>query len=218
VDEQLPQEPGGGWAAVILSAGESRRFGGQPKALLPVGAEPAIGRIARLCQEAGIARIVAVVGPHRDEIARSVPAGTIEFVENPDWAAGRTGSFQVGANAVPDAEEILLWPVDHPFVAEGTIGRLRAAADRDALAVWFLPTYRGEGGHPILLRRPAIARALGLAPSAPLRSLLPELGPQVRRVVTEDPGVLENVDSPDAYWSARAAWNAREGGSPWTES
>ncbi len=208
---ERPEGPGGGWAAVILSAGESRRFGGQAKALLPVGAETAIGRIARICQEAGIARIVGVVGPHREEILRSVPAGTIEFIENPDWAEGRTGSFHVGARALSGVEEILLWPVDHPFVAEGTVGRLRAAADRDALAVWFLPTYRGEGGHPILLRKPAIERALALAPSAPLRSLLPELGPQVRRVVTEDPGVLENVDSPDAYWSARAAWAAREG-------
>jgi molybdenum cofactor cytidylyltransferase len=199
------------WVAVILSAGASSRFEGQPKALLPVGRELAIARIARLCGEAGADRILAVLGPHHTEIEKSLEGIPVETLENPDWSEGRTGSVQVGLRAVDGASEVLLWPVDHPFVAELTLERLKSAAARDTLALWFLPTFRGGGGHPVLIRRPALDRILELPADAPLRSLLPDLGPQVRRVVVEDPGILENVDSFDAYWSALEAWKGREG-------
>lgn len=200
------------WTAIVLSAGESARFGGRPKALLAVGPEVAIGRVARICAEAGASRVLAVVGPHREEIERMVGGGPVEFIENTAWAEGRTGSVQAGLRASEDAREVLVWPVDHPFVSEATVGRLVSAAARDALALWFIPTFRGGSGHPVLLRGGAIARVLDLTPSAPLRSVLPELGPQVRHVAVEDPGVLENVDSPDAYWSASEAWKARQEG------
>ncbi len=204
-------------AAVILSAGASRRFGGRPKALLPVGREVAIARLARICAEAGLERTVAVVGPHRAAIAPALAGGAVEIVPNERWEAGRTGSLQAGLDAVGDVDELLVWPVDHPFADGATIDTLRAAARGDPLAIWFLPTFRGGGGHPILLRSPAFEHVRALAPSAPLRSLLAPLGPQVRRVPVGDAGVLENVDSPDAYEAALEAWRQRSGeGEPWT--
>jgi molybdenum cofactor cytidylyltransferase len=203
-----PSEAGGP-VAVILCAGESRRFGGQPKALLPVGRETAIQRIARIARQAGAMRVIAVLGPHRSAIERSLDGHSIEVEENAQWAEGRTGSVQVGLRAAGEAHPIVVWPVDHPFVAEPTIARLLTAAARDALAVWVLPTFRGGGGHPVVFQRPAVDRVLELPSSAPLRSLLPDLGPQVLRIPVEDPGVLENVDSFDAYWSALAAWRGR---------
>ncbi len=198
--------------AVILAAGASSRFGGRPKALLEVNGETAIGRIARVAGEAGFAPAIAVVGAHRVEIERSVSGSEISLVDHPEWARGRTGSLQAGLDSLPGAEEALVWPVDHPFVAGSTLERLRAAADHDPLAIWFLPEYRGQGGHPVLLRRPAFASVRELNAASPLRSLLPRLGPQVRRVPVEDPGVLENADSPDAFWAALEAFRARNEG------
>ncbi|MCI4358169.1 MAG: nucleotidyltransferase family protein [Thermoplasmata archaeon] len=200
-----------GPVAVILSAGESRRFGGRPKALLPVGRETAIARIARIAQRAGASRVIAVLGPLRKEIERALDGHSVDIEENAAWPEGRTGSVQLGLRAAGDATPVLVWPVDHPFVAEPTVDRLFAAASRDALATWVVPSFRGGGGHPVLLQRAAIRRVLELPSSAPLRSLIPVLGPQVLRVPVEDPGVLENVDSFDAYWSALEAWKRRGG-------
>jgi molybdenum cofactor cytidylyltransferase len=205
-------EPGAGAsrAAVILSAGASSRFDGAPKALLEVGGEPAVRRILTLCAGAGFPEVLVVVGPHRSEIAPALEGTGATIVENPAWRAGRTGSVQVGLRAVEGTAEVLLWPVDHPFVDERTLGTLLAAAASDPLATWILPAYRGQGGHPVLLKPSAATAVLALSPSAPLRAVLPHLGPQVRRVPVEDPGVLENVDSPQSYWAARAAWQARQ--------
>ncbi|HEV2519241.1 MAG TPA: nucleotidyltransferase family protein [Thermoplasmata archaeon] len=199
------------WSAVILSAGESKRFDGHPKALLEVGSQPAIARIASVCERAGADRTIAVLGPHRAEIEEKLAGRAVEVVENPDWSMGRTGSVQAGLRALADSGSVLVWPVDHPFVRDSTVLRLLDASHRDPLAIWFVPSFRGGGGHPILLREAAIPHVLALAPSAPLRSLLPELGPQVRHVPVEDAGVLENVDSFDAYWSALEAWRGRGG-------
>jgi len=39
--------------------------------------------------------------------------------------------------------------------------------------------------------------------------LLPEFGPQVRRVPVGDSGVVANVDTPEAYQSARDEWRTQ---------
>ena len=67
------------------------------------------------------------------------------------------------------------------------------------MGVWFVPSFEGFGGHPVLLEPPAIQRIRFLAPAMPLRMLLPEFGPQVVRVPVDDPGVRANVDTEDDY-------------------
>jgi CTP:molybdopterin cytidylyltransferase MocA len=192
--------------AVVLSAGASERFHGEPKALLPVGPERAIVRVVRISFEAGCDRVVVVAGPHIRQVSTALAGWGAEVVENPEWALGRTGSVQRGLRAATPASSVLLWPVDHPFVAPGTVARLYEAARQDLLALWLIPSYRGRGGHPVLLRADALRRVAELAPGAPLRGPLGSLGPQVRRVAVPDPGVLDNVDTPDRYREALDAW------------
>ena len=200
-----------GWNSVVVSAGASERFHGAPKALLPVGDEAAIVRLVRVSWETGARRVIVILGARAETIERALDGTGAEVEVNHRWAEGRTGSVQVGLQASGPESDLLLWPVDHPFVASATVARLHAAAERDGLAVWLIPSFRGEGGHPVWIRSPAQAPVLALRRSAPLRSVLAGLGPQVRRVEVDDPGVLENVDSPDAYWSAVAAWRGRGG-------
>jgi len=185
-------------AAVILAAGASTRFEGRPKALLSVSGEPAVARIIRICRDEGFVPRV-VVGLHSAEIRRALPSPPPEVVENPEWARGRTGSIQRGLEGVGPETPVLLWPVDHPFVQAKTLRRLGAAAEHDAMGVWFVPSFGGFGGHPVLLKPPAIQRIRTLAPAMPLRALLPEFGPQVVRVPVDDPGVRANVDTEDDY-------------------
>jgi molybdenum cofactor cytidylyltransferase len=197
--------------AVLLAAGASERLGGEPKALLPVGPETAIRRMARIATEAGLARVVTVVGAHRTPIEEELAGSGSIVVFNEDWAAGRTGSVQAGLLEAGPADQVLLWPVDHPFVRAGTVAGLVGAAPSDALAVWLVPTYRGAGGHPVVLRPPVFARVLELPASAPLRALLPVLGPQVLRIPVDDPGVTAKVDTPESYRTHEAAWRDRGG-------
>lgn len=196
-------------AALILSAGESRRFGGYPKALLSAGRRTAVRRIAEIALDRKFDPVVVVVGVHRGEISRELRDLPVEVVDSERWYEGRTASIQSGVVAIPPDRDILLWPIDHPFVSPSTADTLTALLPADPLAVWFIPTYEGQGGHPILWRSVVRNDVLELRSDAPVRSLIPEFGPQVRRVPVDDPAVADNTDTPEAYRTAYELWLGR---------
>ena len=195
----MPAEP----MSLILAAGASTRFQGHPKALLSIEGEPAVQRLVRLSREEGFEPRV-VVGRAAAEIRLALAPPAPVVLQNLDWEQGRTGSIQRGLQDLPGDAEVLLWPVDHPFVQAKTLRRLRTSAEHDAMGVWFIPTFEGSGGHPVLLKPPVLERVRTLAPGVPLRSLIPEFGPQVVRVPVDDWGVRANVDTESDYQRFRA--------------
>jgi molybdenum cofactor cytidylyltransferase len=197
--------------AVILAAGASTRFGGRPKSTLPIWGEPAVARLVRITRDEGFVPRV-VVGPHSADIRRTLVSTAPDIVENTDWEMGRTGSIQKGLEGIPEDAPVLLWPVDHPFVQAKTLRRLRTVAEHDAMGVWFIPTFGGFGGHPVLLLPAVMPRLRAIAPATPLRALLGEFGPQVVRVPVDDDGVRANVDSEEDYLTFQSA-HPVEGGS-----
>ena len=198
-----------GSSTLILAAGESSRFGGSPKALLAAGQRSAVRRLAEISLSLGLDPVLVVVGAHATPIEHELRGLPVEVLRAENWYEGRTASIQSGLEALPDGSDVLLWPIDHPFVSAHTVGDLLAVARHDLLGVWFIPTYQGRGGHPVLFRAVVRAHVLELRPDAPLRSLLPEYGPQVRRFAVEDPGVVVNVDTPEAYRTALEEWSRR---------
>jgi len=197
-------------AALVLSAGASTRLGGAPKALLTVDGQSGVRRIVEICLGAALDPVTVVVGPHHGAIAHELRGLSVELVDSEQWEEGRTASVQAGLAALPPEQDVVFWPVDHPFVQRRTVDALLSVRDRDLLGVWFIPTYQGRGGHPVLWRPTVRNDIFDLRPDAPLRALLPEFGPQVRRVAVEDPGVVANVDTQDAYQAASAGWAARD--------
>ena len=196
-------------AALLLSGGESTRFGGVPKALMSLAGVPAVRRMAETCLSRGHDPVVVVVGPHRGPIAHELRGLAVDLVDSELWYEGRSASIRSGLEAIPPERDVMFWPVDHPFVTAATLDALEQVRDRDALAVWFIPTYRSKGGHPVLWRSSIRADILDLRSDAPLRSLLPEFGVQVRRIEVDDPGVVTNVDTPEEYRAALEEWEAR---------
>jgi molybdenum cofactor cytidylyltransferase len=196
-------------AALLLSGGESSRFGGAPKALMSLGGTSAIRHLAELCLARDLDPVVVVVGPHRGPVAHELRGLPVTLVDSELWYEGRTASVHAGLEAIPPDRDVLFWPVDHPFVSASTVDVLLQARESDPLALWFIPTFEGHGGHPVLWRSAMRADVLDLRSDAPLRSLLPEFGVQVRRVPVHDSGVVANIDTPEAYRAALEAWMAR---------
>ncbi len=197
-------------AALLLAAGASSRFGERSKALALVGERTAIRRLAEVSLDAGFAPVEVVVGAHREGIGHELRGLDVDLVEATDWYEGRTASVQAGLTTLPPDADVLFWPVDHPFVQARTVHLLGALPGRDLLGVWFIPTFRGRSGHPVLWRSSMRHDLLELRPDAPIRALLPELGPQVRRIPVEDPGVIANIDTPEQYRDALDAWEQSE--------
>lgn len=176
---------------VILAAGASTRMGGRPKALTPVGGETALARMVAACAHAGLGTPVVVLGAHEAEVRESCGALAVEWVRNPRPEAGRTGSLKRALERV-GASAALVWPVDHPLVAAGTL-RLLA----DAPAAVAVPVHEGRRGHPIRLAGAALVEARSLADDAPLRDVVRRDPARVLEVPVDDPGVLANLDTPE---------------------
>ncbi|HTP53799.1 MAG TPA: nucleotidyltransferase family protein [Thermoplasmata archaeon] len=198
-------------AAIVLSGGESSRFGGFPKALLSIGAETVVHSLAARCLARGCDPVVVVAGAHHGPIRHAVRDMGARVVNAENWREGRTASLQAGLAEVPEDRDLLFWPVDHPFVSDRSLDSLFAAFGSDPLAVWFIPQSGERGGHPVLWRSLVRSDLLALRPDAPIRSLIPEFGPQVRRVRVDDPGVLDNIDSPEEFRTALEEWRRRGG-------
>jgi molybdenum cofactor cytidylyltransferase len=196
-------------AALLLSGGASSRFGGSPKALASAGERSVVRRMVQVSLAQDYSPIVVVVGPHRTAISHELRDMPVEIVDSEEWFEGRTASVQAGLRAIPDDSDVVMWPVDHPFVSTRTLDRLEAVSEHDSLAVWFIPTFEGRGGHPIFWKPQVRMDLLQLRPDAPLRALLPEFGPQVRRVSVDDPGVLASIDTPEEYRTSYDAWISR---------
>jgi CTP:molybdopterin cytidylyltransferase MocA len=182
-------------AGLILAAGESRRMGGFPKALLDYHGERFLARLSRLFAER-CAPVIVVLGAHAAEIRAALPAPAgVRYVDNPDWRDGQTSSFLRGLAAIPhDSPGVLFTLTDHPAVAPETLDALLAGAGRLRI-----PRYRGERGHPIWFSRDLIPELLALPPGGAARDVIRAHYPEAVWLETGDAGILADIDDRAAY-------------------
>jgi CTP:molybdopterin cytidylyltransferase MocA len=181
---------------IVLAAGEGRRMGG-PKARLALGGsflvERHVAALARAC-----ARVVVVVRPADaawvDAALATRPGAVVIGAITPAPAA----SLQA---ALPwcGSERVVVTPVDLLPPAASTLEALLRAIDDDVLAA--TPTYRGRGGHPVVVRRALLDR---LSPDRTLRDVLASAGARRVRIAVEDPHVVGDLDTPSDC--AAALW------------
>ncbi len=178
--------------AIILAAGQSSRMG-KPKALLETAPGVTfLDRLAGIFRAAGLSPL-AVLGAHAEQIVRLHPQ--VKQVLNAGWVDGQLSSVRVGLRAalLQGATRILIHPVDIPLIAEATAVRLLSALEDCPAGV---ATFEGKSGHPLGLRATAARLLLG--------SRLDTLEEGValleaRQVAVEDPRILDNLNSPEAY-------------------
>lgn len=188
---------------VVLAAGRSSRMG-HPKALSDLGGERALERVVATCETAGLPLPLVVLGEHEAVVRAALPHldARMRWVRNPRPEAGRTGSLQRGL-AAASAPVVLVLPVDHPLVAPETLRRLVGTP-----GAWVVPEHAGRGGHPLKLADVALAAVQSAPPTTPLRDVPAMMGLEVVRLPVDDPGVLQNLDTPADL--ARALGSAGE--------
>jgi molybdenum cofactor cytidylyltransferase len=181
-------------AGVILSAGASRRMG-TPKALLELDGETFLDRLIRLFSLVA-SPVIVVLGCQAEQIrSRIQRAGQAVIVVNPDPERGMLSSLQCGLEAVPhEAKAVMFTPVDHPHLEISTLQRLVSQ-----FALVTIPTYEGQHGHPVLIRRPLIAELLALPPAAQASDVIHCYRSQTSYIEMDDPAVTEDIDDPAAY-------------------
>jgi molybdenum cofactor cytidylyltransferase len=140
-------------AGIVLAAGSSSRMG-RPKMLLPIGGGTLLSGVARALLDAGLARVVVVLGHEADAVRRQAalpPDERLEVVVNDDWPSGMASSLRRGLDACADAEAAMVALGDQPGITAERVRRIVAAWRPGGSLV--LPVHGGRAGHPVLFGR-----------------------------------------------------------------
>lgn len=136
-------------AAVVLAAGESRRFGGR-KQLADLDGRTLLEHVLELAREAGLDPVVGVV-PVWLSRPRSMVDPSLRWIRNPHPKRGMSYSLRLGFQAVPDeAEAAVILLGDQPTVAAATIHALLAARGEKPLVA---TRATGRLAAPVLVER-----------------------------------------------------------------
>lgn len=170
---------------------------GAPKALMAVGASTLLGMTVEPFAALGTT-VCVVTGFHATAIEPHAQAMRAAVVRNPAPWRGMASSVRTGIRRVGAlSDAVFVHPVDCPGVKDTTLRMLLSALSAFPSAHAAKPTYRGRGGHPVLLDRTACSLMLSSKRHMTLHDLLTALGPAVLRVETDDPSVVLDLDTPD---------------------
>ena len=182
-------------AVVLLAAGASRRFGGI-KQLHPVEGKPMVRHLAELALGSMAARVLVVLGAHKDAVAAALAGLALELIDNPDYESGQSTSVRRGLRAAQQsgAEAVLFLPADMPFLQTDTLNRLIATWQERRAAV-VVPVYTGQRGAPVLFDRRLFAELARLEGDQGGRALFPAHAHEIVEIeVDADQG--RDLDSP----------------------
>jgi len=188
-------------AGIVLAAGRSERML-RPKALLPFKGSTVIARVVDALLGGGVNHAIVVVPLGDREIRSALGDRPVVLVENPDLRADMLSSLRCGLCILPaDTRGIVVSPVDQPSLGPELV-RSMLEAYRNSRRPILVPVYQGKRGHPLIIGTEFVAELLASFDGLGLRGLLQAHPGGVGEWQSEDPAILEDVDTPQDYKAA----------------
>jgi molybdenum cofactor cytidylyltransferase len=184
-------------AAVILSAGASRRMG-RPKALIPYREGTFLEHLIQVTRHPRIGVTRVVLGAGADEIRRMTKLDDRFVVLNPDWEQGQLSSICAGIRSLASVKTdgIILCPVDHPLVTARLVGDLISEFYSNNKSI-VLPTYNARRGHPVIFSSALYAELLDAPADKGARAVVWTHSSDILEVPTPEEGIVLNINNPD---------------------
>jgi len=179
-------------AGIVLAAGAGQRFG-SPKQLAPFAGRPLLEHALLAASAAQLKPLVVVLGFESERILERVDLHSAEPVICQRWADGQAASLIAGIEAIGEADAAAVTLGDQPLISPDAIDAVVAA--RSAAAAVVRASYGGALGHPVVLERAALDRALDLSGDEGARRLFADL--EVRTVACDGLGSPVDIDTPE---------------------
>jgi len=139
-------------AAIVLAAGEGRRFGGA-KLLAPLAGRPLLQHVLDIAAAAHLQPVIVVVG-HDSPLLDALIEWRSELrITNPDPGLGLSSSLRLGMAALfgaqPTPTAVLVFLGDQPRLEPAQVARI-VSAPRDPRRPVVVPRYAdGQPGNPV---------------------------------------------------------------------
>jgi len=168
------------------------------KPLLPFGKTTVIRSCIANLSAGGVAQIVVVLGHRADDLQAHLAGLGVTLALNPDSESEMSESVICGLrNVEPSSRAVLVMPADHPAVGPEVIKQLIARWKRGSSLI--VPTYRGQGGHPVLLDSSYKKQLEKIGLPGGLKVFLAVHGSEVERLPVASPYIARDLDTWDDY-------------------
>jgi len=183
-------------AGIVLAAGGSTRMG-RPKMLLPAGGGTLLSAAVAPLLEAGLDRVVVVLGDRAEEVRRAAGLSKdprLVLVVCAGWRAGMASSLKRGLEACAGADAVLVALGDQPGVTAERVRMVTAAfaPGRDLV----VPVHGGVPAHPVLFGRSLFSELEALSGDVGAREVVRRHEHEAIRIEVE---ALPDIDTEEDY-------------------
>lgn len=198
-------------AAVVLAAGQAKRFG-VLKQILPWQGVPLVAHVAGQAQACSdIDRVIVTVGASSQQVRAALsPCATnpnFTIVDVAEWASGQSRSVRAGLRVALDSAGTLSGALfllaDQPGVSTELLSAL-VQRHRETLAPVVAPRYEGQRGNPVLFDRRTFAEFGTLTGDVGARSIIRRHEDAISWVDWPSAEILKDIDTPDDYAAAQS--------------
>jgi molybdenum cofactor cytidylyltransferase len=190
------------FAAIILAAGKSSRFGGETKQLHTLNGKSLVAHVAQAALDAKLSPIIVVLGHEADQVRDAIEddvgaSSRLIPLRAKNYEDGMAESLKAGLSALPeDVDGAFILLADMPFVNAALITQLADAFDASKLAI--APTWQGQRGNPVLVSKRAFSLIEQLSGDRGLGPILSQRKDEVKLVEAPDDACLRDIDTKDA--------------------
>jgi molybdenum cofactor cytidylyltransferase len=184
-------------AAIVLAAGASSRYGGQPKQLLDFHGKPFVRAVAETALKAGLSPVIVVSGSYAEDVSAALADLPLQIIHNPDWKDGQSTSIKAGLHHLPThSGGAIFLLVDQPQVSVELLRALLERHSQDLPAV-LAPYVFDQRANPLLFDRITFDDLLTITGDTGGRAIFSKFSP--RYLNWYDRRLLVDVDTPEDY-------------------
>lgn len=182
---------------------------GRPKGLLPMGEVSFARRVVHALTVGGCAPTYVVVDAGDEALATELEGSGAHILRNPEPGEGPITSLRLVLGQLSETVDAVVYlPLDHALVEPRHVAELVAEAQAGEASL-ALPVHRGKRGHPAYFGRALFQELMDPELEGGARTVVHRHLDEACLLETEDPAVVTDIDTPNAYRKALELYASR---------
>lgn len=200
-DEGRGKQANANIAAILLAAGQSKRYGPANKLLQNYGEKPLIEQALAPLLTLGLREILIITGHQADNVRQqltplSAAHPEIRFVYNPQYTEGMGTSLAAGAAALSQGiDACFICLADMPDLTSEIYRQLLTTHQKHKADI-LAPSYQGKRGHPVLFTSTYFNELKNLTGDQGARHVITRHKAHLHLIPFNKATILKDIDQP----------------------